>query len=164
MAMNDFKIISVYFDKEFNLIGVPSTIIKKWNIVTDIDRILCLKSPYCDEELESFIKKVFDLCFSQSVKEPPKESALQKFRGVKSYTASIKGLGLVGITWLKNKGYTLAPTWRSTKHKNAFLHMDNKSMQVSYDYCDNELAEMFRRSLDLSIIEPMSEAPAPDIS
>ena len=157
--MKDFRRISVYFDKDFNLIGVPSTIIKKLNVFIDITSIICLNSPYCDEELESFLKKVIELCFSQSVKECPKKSALQIFRGVKSHAASIKGLGLVSIGWNKNEGYTITPTWRNTKLKNAFLHLDNKSLQVSNSYCDNELAKMFRRVLELSTIEPMSEAP-----
>ena len=57
----DFYTISVYVDKDENLIGIPCGESDKYGIA-DIDTVLLLKAPYKAEEVEDFIEKVFDAC------------------------------------------------------------------------------------------------------
>lgn len=157
--MHDFKSIGVYFDKDGNLIGIPSTIVEKWNSLVDIDGIIRLNTPYSDEELESFLKTVFDRCYSQTLEELPKPSALQRFLGVKSYTASIKGLGFVNLRWLKSEGYKVTPTWRNARQKSSFDHMDEKTIQIANGFLCGELANALKQAMKLSPIGPMNTRP-----
>jgi len=156
---NSFKNISVYFDVNQNLIGVPSTIIKKWNALADIDNIVSLKSPYSDDELEQFLESVFNLCYSYTPTDLPKQSALQKYLGVKSYSASVKELGLVSITWLDKQGFTITPTWQNAKMKNAFNHLVDKAINIANCPIKGELAKTLRSVMKLSPIGPMSIEP-----
>ena len=154
-----FKSISVYFDKDSNLIGVPSTEIKKWNALVDIDAIVNLTFPYSDDELEQFLENVFDLCYSLTPKELPKQSALQNYLEVKSYSASVKGLGLVSIKWIDKQGYTITPTWQNAKMKNAFGHLEDRAIGISDRYVKGELARSFRSVMNLSPIGSMNQKP-----
>jgi hypothetical protein len=157
--MHDFKSIGVYFDEDGNLIGVPSSIVKKWNALVDIDGIVRLSIPYGDGELESFLKTVFDECYSQTLKELPKQSALQRYLGVKSYTASIEGLGFVSLRWLKSEGYKVTPTWQNARQKSSFDHMDDKTIQVANGFLSGELANALRKAMKLSPIGPLNTRP-----
>lgn len=154
-----FKSISVYFDGDYNLIGVPSTEIKKWNALVGIDKIKELNAPYSDAELEQFLKEVFDLCYSYTPDDLPKLPALQKYLGAKSYSASVKKLGLVALTWLNRRGYEIVPTWQNTKLKNAFNHIEEKAINIATGYVEGELAKSFRVALELSPIGPMNNKP-----
>ncbi len=154
-----FKSISVYFDRDYNLIGVPSAELKKWNVIVDIDKIQSLNAPYDDDELERFLKAVFDLCNSDKPKDFSKIPALQKYLGAKSYSASVKKLGLVSLNWLNKRGYEIVPTWQNAKIKNAFNHLEEKTIKIATDYTDGELAKSFRIALELSPIGPMKNKP-----
>ena len=157
--MHDFKNIGVYFDKNKNLIGVPSTIVKKWNALVDIDDIIRLNAPYNSEELEVFLLKVMDKCFAQKLSELPKQPALQRFLGEKSYSASIKNLGLISLKWMKSEGYKVTPTWKNARQKNSYDHMDDKAIHVANDFSGGELAKALIEALLLSPIEPLGTRP-----
>ena len=157
--MHDFKSIAVYFDKNGNLIGIPSTLIEKWNILANIDDIVRLYAPYCDEEIESFLKMVFDKCYSQTLTELPKQSVLRKLLGTKSDKAAVKELGLVGLRWLKSEGYMVTPTWSNARVKSAFAYMEDKTIRVSTTFLDGELANAFKEAMDISPIGPLYAKP-----
>ena len=57
----EFYTISVYVDKDENLIGIPCGESDKYGIA-DIDVVLLLKAPYSDKAIESFIEKVINAC------------------------------------------------------------------------------------------------------
>ena len=156
---HSFKSISVYFDDTYNLIGVPSAIVKKWNALVDIDNIVSLKTPYNDYELEQFLENVFSLCYSYTPDELSKQSALQKYLGVKSYSASVKKFGLVSLQWFKEQGYVIAPMWQNAKLKNAFHQLENKTLNVVNQYKDGELAKSFRNVMRSSPIGPLNQKP-----
>lgn len=154
-----FKSISVYFDDSGDLLGVPSTEIKKWNALVDIEKIINLKAPYNDEELEKFLESVFDLCYSVTPDELPRQSALQKYLGAKTYSASVKGRGLVALKWLDKQGYEIIPTWQNAKLKNAFNHLEDKAIFIPSDYAKGELARSFRSAMEMSLIGPINSIP-----
>ena len=53
----EFYTISVYVDKDENLIGIPCGDSDKYGIA-DIDTVMLLKAPYTDSALENYINKV----------------------------------------------------------------------------------------------------------
>ena len=118
---------------------------------------MSLKSPYSDDELEKFLETVFDLCYSITPKELPKQSALQKYVGAKSYSASVKGFGLVYLKWINKQGYTITPTCKNAKQKNSFIHLESKSVEIDDRYVKGELAMNFRRIMELSSIGSMNQ-------
>ncbi|MDR1688948.1 MAG: hypothetical protein LBS21_10115 [Clostridiales bacterium] len=154
-----FKYISIYFDEKEDLIGVPSTKIKKWNALADIDKILNLKAPYSDDQFERFIKDVYNLCYTYTPHELPKQSALQKYLGVKTHSASVKGRGLVALKWLDKQGYEIIPTWKDAKLKNAFVFLEDRSLTVPIDYKEGELARRLRSVMSMSPIGSMNWKP-----
>ena len=89
---------------------------------------------------------MLDLCCSQTLKEFPKKSEVKK-------------LGLISLRWVETEGYIIIPTWQNVKIKNAFDHMEDKSIKVSNKYSDYELAVKFREVIKLSPIGPMSKRP-----
>ena len=60
----DFSTISLYVDKDENLIGIPCGESEKYGIA-DIDTVFLLKAPYSTKQAEDFIEKVFDACFTK---------------------------------------------------------------------------------------------------
>ena len=59
----DFATISVYVDKDENLIGIPCGESEKYGIA-DIDTLMLLKAPYAASQVENFIVQVFGACYS----------------------------------------------------------------------------------------------------
>jgi hypothetical protein len=79
--------------------------------------------------------------------------------GIKSYRASIRRFGFIGLKWLKTEGYKVIPTWKNAKQKNAFDYMEDRSVQVSNDDTDGSLAKAFEEAMCLSPINPMNTRP-----
>jgi hypothetical protein len=148
-----WKCISVYFNADGNLIGIPTTQDKKYKAIVDIDEILTLTAPYSDVRLERFIHSVFELCFSVTPEDIPKCVPLQKHLGVKGHSAAVKGLGRVALLWTVGEGYTITPTRKSAELKNAFVNIDDKAYKVDANYVDGELAKALRHTMLLSSIE-----------
>jgi hypothetical protein len=109
--------------------------------------------------LERFLKAVFDLCNSDTPKDFSKIPALQKYLGVKNYSTSVKKLGMVSLSWLNKQGYEIVPTWQNAKLKNAFNHLEEKTIKIATDYTEGELAKSFRIALEQSPIGPMKNKP-----
>jgi len=155
----NFKSISIYFDKLNNLLGVPSTIVKKWNALVDIDKITNLIFPYTIEDVELFLKNTFCLCYAYELENLPKISAIQNYRGAKSYSTTVKNLGMVSLSWLDGQGYKVIPTWQNARQKNAFVHLESKTTYVSEHYEKCELAVNLFKAINLSPIGPIYSEP-----
>ena len=52
----DFYTISVYIDENENMIGIPCGESDKYGIA-DIDKVVLLKVPYSDTQIENFIEE-----------------------------------------------------------------------------------------------------------
>ena len=53
----DFSTISIYIDENENMIGIPCGESDKYGIA-DIDKVVLLKAPYSDSQIESFVEEV----------------------------------------------------------------------------------------------------------
>ena len=128
--MYDFSRISVYFDSNGKLIGVPfGKDPKIENGVIQLNTFFVLESGYTDDELEAFISKVFDACYSEiGTHDGP--TAIQLYTKAKSYVSAVKGYQLVSVKWLKDKGYTVCPWQVDKKHKGAFMEIKGISIGI----------------------------------
>ena len=79
----DFYTISVYVDKDENLIGIPCGESDKYQIA-DIDTVLLLKAPYSDKAIEQFIDKVIDACYTKKHNDNSNVSTIERYTKKKS--------------------------------------------------------------------------------
>lgn len=82
----EFYTISVYVDKDENLIGIPCGESDKYGIA-DIDTVMLLKAPYTDKALENYINKVLDACYTKSTMT---KSRNRQLRDTPAKTALLK--------------------------------------------------------------------------
>ena len=150
-SMYDYKTVGVYFCSEKKLIGVPCGKSEIYGY-PELDIFLVLESGYGDDELEMFIERVFNACFSKEcgdvVKRP---GALQKYTGAKSYNAAVKGYHLTVIRWIKDEGYLFVPTEIDKKHKGAFNYIEDKIIKVPTTHEKGALAKAFRQAMEITI-------------
>ena len=57
----EFSTISVYIDEDENMIGIPCGESDKYGIA-DIDKVVLLKAPYSDSQIENFVEEVISYC------------------------------------------------------------------------------------------------------
>ena len=60
----DFSTISIYIDENENMIGIPCGESDKYGIA-DIDKVVLLKAPYSDSQIESFVEEVISYCYTK---------------------------------------------------------------------------------------------------
>jgi hypothetical protein len=157
--MYDFSYISLYFNSNGKLIGVPcgnnSNI--KYSIAL-LDVFFVLEHGYSDDELEAFIAKVLDACYSK-VYEDSEPTAIQKYTKAKNYISAVKGYQYMTIERLKDKGYTVSPWQVCKKYKGSFIPIKGISIKVSPHNKSSPiekgaLALAFRKAME--IIEQVS--------
>jgi hypothetical protein len=136
MFMHKYKVVSVYFDKTQKLIGVPCGECERYGY-QELDIFFVLEPIYTDDELETFLMKVFDECFSKDLSidltaRSRSQCAMQKYTGAKSGNAAVKGYQLMHIDWIKDEyGYTFRPMMVDKKHKGAFTAIKGIVIKVS---------------------------------
>lgn len=165
-----FKKICIYVDRDYNLYGEPMSEDTTYQMDVGIEPITKLEYPYSNEQLEEFFKTVFGFCFSYYVEHdtlvntrnnPQKNrSPIEKYMKAKSWKSAVKDLGLINISWYKKDGYRVSLYWQNAKMKNAFSGIGwEKDIIVPTDYQNCELAEAFRKYLDILAIGPFEKNP-----
>ena len=153
--MHDYKELAIYFNSDKRVIGVPCGESEIYGI-SSLDIFFALEPNYSDDELEAFINKVFDACFSKKSSinlsaQPMPQTAIQKYTGAKSYVAAVKGYSYVDITWIKDDGYTFTPTEIDKKYKGAFIFIEDKAIKVPTTHEKGALAKAFRQAMEITI-------------
>lgn len=62
----EFSTISVYIDEDENMIGIPCGESDKYGIA-DIDKVVLLKAPYSDSQIENFVEEVISYCYTKNI-------------------------------------------------------------------------------------------------
>ena len=62
----EFSTISVYIDEDENMIGIPCGESDKYGIA-DIDKVVLLKAPYSDSQIENFVRKLYHIVIPKSI-------------------------------------------------------------------------------------------------
>jgi len=144
----DHKHVTIYADKDNNLIVNANGIIDKWGgIIAGIDVIESLNAPFKDSEVERLLFSMMDKCCSLTPEEGG-ASPIEKYLGVKGYAKAVKGKKLINFTWRINEGYTVTPTKREKK---GFVHLDEKKLLLGENIVDGALAKALKRAIEESI-------------
>ena len=145
--MIDYKYISIYVEQNGTLLGIPSGNSKKYDMA-DLDLLFVLKPTYYEGELEQFILKIFNECFSEASKDD-EISSIEKYYNCKGYKKAVNNLKLIHISCLRDKGFSLTPTINS--HKMGFTLIENKTIFVETNFKKGQMAKAFSNTLEATI-------------
>lgn len=142
---HDFQTISVYVDKDENLIGIPCGESDKYGIA-DIDTVLLLKAPYTDKALESYIEKVLDACYSKKHNDSVATSAIERYTKKTGFVNATSDFTMISIVKTK-VNYSLMPTFND--YERGPLAIDDDEHILPLNYSEGDMAEIIRGFIEV---------------
>lgn len=136
----DFYTISVYVDDDENMIGIPCGESDKYGIA-DIDKVVLLKAPYSDTQLENFIEEVISYCYTKKHNDASPLSTIEKYTKVKGFVNATAPYTLLSIVKTKDT-YSLMPTFND--YEKGPLAIDDDERIILNSYQKGEMAEIIR--------------------
>lgn len=136
----DFYTISVYVDDDENMIGIPCGESDKYGIA-DIDKVVLLKAPYSDTQLENFIEEVISYCYTKKHNDASPLSTIEKYTKVKGFVNATAPYTLLSIVKTKDT-YSLMPTFND--YEKGPLAIDDDERIILNPYQNGEMAEIIR--------------------
>ena len=143
----EFYTISVYVDKDENLIGIPCGDSDKYGIA-DIDTVLLLKAPYTDRQLEKYIEKVIDACYTKKHNDAVPTSTIERYTKKKGFVNATADYTLISIVKMQT-GYSLMPTFND--YEKGPLAIDDDERLLPPNYNEGELAEIIRGYIEVYV-------------
>lgn len=141
----DFYTISLYVDKDDTLIGIPCGESEKYGIA-DIDTVLVLKAPYKPEEVEEFVEKVFDACYTKKHNDANPVSTIERYTKKKGFVEATSDLTLISI--VKTPGaYSIMPTFND--YEKGPLCIDDDERVVK---CPCDPGELYEQIYDILMV------------
>lgn len=136
----DFYTISVYVDKDENMIGIPCGESEEYGIA-DIDKVVLLNAPYTDKQIESFIEEVISYCYTKKHNDSSPVSTIEKYTKKKGFVHATADLTLLSIVKTKTN-YSLMPTFND--YEKGPLAIDDDERILMNPYKEGELAEVIK--------------------
>lgn len=136
----DFYTISVYVDKEENMIGIPCGESDEYGIA-DIDKVILLNAPYTDKQIESFVEEVISYCYTKKHNDSSPVSTIEKYTKKKGFVNATSDLTLISIVKTKTN-YSLMPTFND--YEKGPLAIDDDERILMNPYKEGELAEVIK--------------------
>lgn len=136
----DFYTISVYVDKEENMIGIPCGESDEYGIA-DIDKVVLLNAPYTDKQIESFVEEVISYCYTKKHNDSSPVSTIEKYTKKKGFVNATSDLTLISIVKTKTN-YSLMPTFND--YEKGPLAIDDDERILMNPYKEGELAEVIK--------------------
>ncbi|MCM1115666.1 MAG: hypothetical protein NC397_09240 [Clostridium sp.] len=136
----DFYTISVYVDDNENMIGIPCGESDKYGIA-DIDKVVLLKAPYTDKELENFIEEVISYCYTKKHNDNSPLSTIEKYTKKKGFVNATADYTLISIVKTK-ENYSLMPTFNDFER--GPLAIDDDEHILLNPYNEGEMAEVIK--------------------
>lgn len=136
----EFYTISVYVAKDENMIGIPCGESDKYGIA-DIDKVVLLKAPYTDEQIESFIEEVISYCYTKKHNDDNPLSTIEKYTKKKGFVNATADLTLLSIVKMKDN-YSLMPTFND--YEKGPLAIDDDERILLNPYQKGEMAEIIK--------------------
>lgn len=133
----EFYTISLYVDKDDTLIGIPCGESEKFGIA-DIDTVLLLKAPYSAKEVEDYIEKVFDACYTKKHNDDSPVSTIERYTKKKGFVAATADLTLISLVKTGNT-YSIMPTFND--FEKGPLCIDDDERIIANPYKEGELYE-----------------------
>jgi len=143
----EFYTISVYVDKDENLIGIPCGDSDKYGIA-DIDTVLLLKAPYTDRQLEKYIEKVIDACYTKKHNDSVPTSTIERYAKKTGFVNATADYTLISIVKMQT-GYSLMPTFND--YERGPLAIDDDEHIVPLGYREGELAEVIHGFIEVYV-------------
>ena len=136
----EFYTISVYVDENENLIGIPCGESDEYGIA-DIDKVVLLKAPYSDRQLEKFIEEVISYCYTKKHNDASPLSTIEKYTKKKGFVNATADFTLLSIVKTKTN-YSLMPTFND--YEKGPLAIDDDERILMNPYKEGEMAEVIR--------------------
>ena len=141
----EFYTISVYVDKDENLIGIPCGESDKYGIA-DIDTVMVLKAPYTDKALERYIEKVLSACYTKKHNDKVPTSAIERYTKKTGFVNATSDFTMISIVKMKT-GYSLMPTFND--YEKGPLAIDDDERLLPLHYGEGEMAEIIRGYIEV---------------
>lgn len=141
----EFYTISVYVDKDENLIGIPCGDSDKYGIA-DIDTVMLLKAPYTDSQLEKYIEKVLDACYSKKHNDRVETSTIERYTNKKGFVNATADFTMISIVKTKTN-YSLMPTFND--YERGPLAIDDDEHILPLGYAEGDMAEVIRGFIEI---------------
>lgn len=136
----EFYTISVYVDNDENMIGIPCGESDTYGIA-DIDKVVLLKAPYSDRQIENFIEEVISCCYTKKHNDASPLSTIEKYTKKKGFVNATADFTLLSIVKTKTN-YSLMPTFND--YEKGPLAIDDDERILLNPYKAGELAEVIR--------------------
>ncbi len=143
----DFYTISVYVDENENMIGIPCGESDKYGIA-DIDKVVLLKAPYSDTQLENFIEEVISYCYTKKHNDNSPLSTIEKYTKKKGFVNATADYTLLSIVKTK-ESYSLMPTFND--YEKGPLAIDDDERILLNPYKKGEMAEIIRGYIEVYV-------------
>ena len=143
----EFYTISIYVDKDENLIGIPCGESDKYGIA-DIDKVFLLKAPYTDKALESYIEKVIDACYTKKHNDDVATSTIERYTKNKGFVNATSDYTLISIVKTKTN-YSLMPCFND--YEKGPLAIDDDEHILLHNYSEGEMAEIIRGFIEVYV-------------
>lgn len=136
----EFYTISVYIDESENMIGIPCGESKQYGIA-DIDKVVLLKAPYSDSQIESFVEEVISYCYTKKHNDDSPLSTIEKYTKKKGFVNATSDFTLISIVKTKEM-YSLMPTFND--YEKGPLAIDDDERILINPYQKGELAAVIK--------------------
>ena len=136
----EFSTISVYIDEDENMIGIPCGESDKYGIA-DIDKVVLLKAPYSDSQIENFVEEVISYCYTKKHNDSSPLSTIEKYTKKTGFVNSTADYTLISIVKTKET-YSLMPTFNDYERGPLVIDDDERILLANYQ--KGELAEVMK--------------------
>lgn len=136
----EFYTISVYVDKDENMIGIPCGESDQYGIA-DIDKVVLLKAPYSDRQIEKFIEEVISYCYTKKHNDASPLSTIEKYTKKKGFVNATSDFTLISIVKTATS-YSLMPTFND--YEKGPLAIDDDERILMNPYKEGEMAEIIK--------------------
>lgn len=143
----DFYTISVYIDENENMIGIPCGESDKYGIA-DIDKVVLLKAPYSDRQIENFIEETISYCYTKKHNDNSPLSTIEKYTKKKGFVNATSDLTLISIVKTE-PSYSLMPTFND--FEKGPLVIDDDERIVANPYEKGEIAETMKDFIQIYV-------------
>lgn len=133
----EFYTISVYVDENENMIGIPCGESDKYGIA-DIDKVVLLKAPYSDTQIENFIEEVISYCYTKKHNDDSPLSTIEKYTKKKGFINATADYTLISIVKMEQT-YSIMPTFND--YEKGPLVIDDDERILINPYQKGEMAE-----------------------
>lgn len=122
------------------MIGIPCGESEEYGIA-DIDKVVLLKAPYSDSQIESFIEEVISYCYTKKHNDASPLSTIEKYTKKKGFVNATSEFTLLSIVKTK-ESYSLMPTFND--YEKGPLAIDDDERILLNPYKKGEMAEAIR--------------------